>query len=66
MWEDLHHSQGGTLCPCSSLAQCALSLSTVLTGGEDGRITVLTLEKPTVLQVIGMSCIGYINWITQK
>ena len=52
--ESLHQTKGGQTCPCTCVAVCSFSPSNVFTGGEDGRISVLAIEKQTILCHIGM------------
>ena len=54
-WEGVHFSGSGPV-PVTSISYYSLTADdTVLTGGEDGRIAVLRLEKPQVSRYIGKS-----------
>lgn len=56
-WEGLHHLPSGDPMPCTALAVCGggggMGVN-VVTGGEDGRITVLRTSDLQPLTVIGM------------
>lgn len=57
-WECLHHSASGESRPCTSLAVCGGTGGVgvnIVTGGEDGRITVLRTSDLQPLTIIGMS-----------
>ena len=66
MWEGVHHFKSRQLAPCTALGMCrggggAVSL---VTGGEDGRISVIRLDSQKPLRVIGKkSLINFINSI---
>ena len=60
-WEGVHHFKSGQPAPCTAVGVCrggggAVSL---VTGGEDGRITVIRLDSQKPLRVIGtcMLCV---------
>ena len=55
MWEGVHHFKSRQPAPCTAVGVCrsgggAVSL---VTGGEDGRITVIRLDSQKPLRVIG-------------
>lgn len=56
LWEGLHHLPSGVATPCTALAMCGgeggMGVN-VITGGEDGRITVLRTNDLQPLTVIG-------------
>lgn len=57
VWEALHHLPSGHTMPCTALAVCrgegGMGVN-IVTGGEDGRITVLRTNDLQPLTVIGM------------
>ena len=50
-WAGLHRFKGGGAAPCTALA--LLSNTTVVTGGEDGRLTLLKVDEQQPLRIIG-------------
>ena len=59
--ESLHQTKGGQTCPCTCVAVCSFSPSNVFTGGEDGRICALAIEKQSILCHIGMYTHMYVT-----
>ena len=55
VWEDIHQFKSGQLAPCTALGVCrgGGGAVTVVTGGEDGRISVLRPDSQKPLRVIG-------------
>lgn len=49
-WAGLHRFKGGGAAPCTALA--LLSSTTVVTGGEDGRLTLLKVDEQQPLRTI--------------
>ena len=53
-WVDLH-SSGGRGCPCTCLA--VYGEDAILSGGEDGRIALVSPGHPVPVRVLGKSLI---------
>lgn len=58
-WAELHTS-GGTPCPCTCVGTWADD--TIVTGGEDGRITLLSPGHNAAVRILGMWIIEWQMW----
>lgn len=53
VWENIHHYDNQSPSSCNVVAQYSQSSSFVITGGDDGRILVLTTDPCDILETIG-------------
>jgi nuclear pore complex protein Nup43 len=52
-WESIHKTVNDRPSPCNALAQHSTSSTTILTGGNDGKINIISLDSPYITQTIG-------------
>ena len=62
-WDKLHH-HASIGCPCTGVV--AKGDDTVVTVGEDGRISVLSIEQTTPVRVIGKLFVASITYTSLR